>query len=558
MLLLLLLPTNVLERVIGELSQSDKVRLGATCSEMLHLVNCQLYYKILIISRYESPDKGCVRLYSNCSTLDVERLPQFVQGLTTHNFNYIDKILIHAQSNLVEYDYAPLYEKILWLWDRLNHKIYFSNYDIQNLRRRESLTTYALQKSTTYVENEEEQCCEHRLSQQVPKVNKLKSWVALGVQELMELPFNPHLVSLNVFIERRMLSPPSSGDTRSLFRNLLQLRSLYLSLPTSTYAFFRLLERGPRLENLHQLSISNSHTLKNSTILTFGGLNRIFNLNGLQALELKVNCVHEFCGSQCIPAIFADWAAYNRITGETPCLKKLAVINFKSCNTKKNIQEFGNLVTTSLFSPNFENLEELYLNIEDYQNLTLSETSTRFDFSKFAAGLNHHNNLKKLIIPDFFNAWISAIPSILKLDCNFFDALVNQCHCSQCHQTRCMFLAMAQSDARNHYTHDFLALAYNYDGDEVYVDTTKDENLKFLNYLVLILQRQFVYLHQNLFSINSILQASDEPFVVDESLVPFNRLFHHSCLDKLMGLVQKYSDVKSVNLGGIPIDLKGC
>ena len=237
MLLLNLLPTNVLERIIGELGQSDKVRLGATCSEILHLVNCQLYYKILIISRYESPG---ARLYSNCSTLDVERLSQFVQGLTTHNFNYIDKILIHAQSNLIEYDYAARYEKILRLWDRLNHKIYFSNYDIQNLRRRESLTTYALQKSTTYVENEEEQFCEHRMSQRVPKVNNLKSWVALDVQELMELPFNPNLVSLNVFIERRMLSPPSSVDTRSLFRNLLQLRSLYLSLPTPTYAFFRL------------------------------------------------------------------------------------------------------------------------------------------------------------------------------------------------------------------------------------------------------------------------------------------------------------------------------
>lgn len=554
MSLVLQFPTNVLDRIIGELGQSDKVRFGSTCKELLHLVNSQLYKKILVISPYESSGKDCARISSECSTVDVDRLAGFIAGLSPHNFQYIDKILIHSQSNLIEYDYAPLYEAILRLWDTLNHKIHFSNYDIQNLRKRESLTALALQQSTTYVENEEEQYCEHLMRQRCPKVNNLKSWVVLSVQELMELPYNPNLMSLNLFFERRMLSPPTNNSS-VLFRNLLQLRSLFLSLPSSNYAFFRLVENCPRLDGLQQLSISNSHTHKANSILTFKGLNRIFNLNNLEALELKINCVHDFCGSQCIPAIFADWAAHNKITGETPKLKKLALINFKSCNAKKNLQEFGNLATTSLFSVKFENLEELYLNIEDYQKLTFNEAVTRFDFAKLASGLEQYQSINKLIIPDFFNAWLSSVPQILKLECNYFDALVNQCSCRDCHEARYMFLAMAETDARNHFTHDFLDMTVQYDGGEYRIDTTREDNLKLLNYLVHNLQRHFLYLHQNLFSINSILQASDEPFLVDESLVPFNRLFFHSCLEPLMTVIQKHSNVNSVNLGGVPISL---
>lgn len=550
-MLLLLLPTNVLEAVIEELPQGDKARLGATCLELLHLTSLQLYKNVLVVSS----DERTIRL-SSSSLLDVRHLPTFVRALSTRSFSYIDSILIHAQSNLVEYDYAPLHTKIIRLWQIIDHPIHFANYDIQNLRDQQSLTAYAFQQSTTYVENEEEQYCEHLVSHRIPKVNLLKSWEVLSIQELLDLPFNPNLESLNVFIERRMLSPPISATQSALSRNLLQLRSLYLSLPTSTYAFFRLQQSCPRLENLTQLSISNTHTHKNDTILTLGGVNRRVNLNNLRALELKVNCVHEFCGSQCIPAMFADWADYNRITGETPRLQKLAVVNFKSCNTKKNIQEFGNLVSTSLFAPQFDNLEELYVNIEDYQNLTLADTDKNFDFSKFTTSLLRHPNLKKLVIPDFFNAWISSVPRMLQVERDYFDVLVNQCNCSECHASRFRFSLMASYDSKNHYTHKFLSLDCCYDGGAHYIDTANDDNLKLLSYLVLNFRHQFSHLHQNLFSVNSILQTSEERlFVADASLELFGRLFRHSCLGQLMAKIHE-NGVGYVNLGGIESNQK--
>lgn len=535
---LLDLPYNVLDDIIGYLGQSDLVSIGRT-NKLFHTkVNGNLYKQIMILD-----SEG---VNENYTMLKVHKLRMFAQSLNCDNFQLIERVVIHTQSNLMEYNFQELYDSFIRQWEKVKHRVYFVNLDINNLRKYQSFNNYICQESLQYSENEDEQSCEIDVQDHI--LNNLTNWIAFDINELINMPYNPSLRHLNLFIEQLLLLDPVEKLNRNALQNMQNLKSLYLNLPMSTSIFAKVFLGKIKL-NLDRLSISSSHTFKANSLISFRDLNEFVNFQDLKELELKVNCTNHYCPNECMVQFFRDWFSACR---DPLALTKLVLINYKSHPSADNMRQFNKLIESELFCSMISNLRELYLNINDLTKLTLDNKSS-LNYNKFFKNLSRLPNLNKLLIPDFFNDWVINLPKLFNKRTNFFDLLVNQCDCKTCNDTRLHFNKLSTFDSKNHFKHDFDSFTnLSVNSSNIQIDTSSVPNLKFLNYIIRKLKHQFIYMNQNLYSINSILNSDDRPLVVNHDMDQFKELFLHSCLLNFIKLLKIHvPSLKSVNLGGI-------
>ncbi|ODV76687.1 uncharacterized protein CANTADRAFT_57953 [Suhomyces tanzawaensis NRRL Y-17324] len=548
------LPEEVLQIILDNLDQRHLANL-AQVSRFLRKKACErLYKKIIVIN---DDIEGNFLDQCRSSYLRVSRLNLLVDRLSPENFARMTKIIIHSQSNLISYDYFPLYERLLRLWDLVpHHSITFMNFDINNIRNSRTINQYVSNRSTLFIEDELMNL--HNNS----KVSNLRNWMVFDFRELFELPYNLNLQDLDIFIEQSM-GPAAYPDHApdAFLHNLSTLSGLYLDSPTSTSQFLQYFKgsTAPIMHNLEKLSLTSAHSYKDNSRLSFSDLSKVIDFRTLKKFELKINCIHNDC--DCINTFFS----------ELPCnnLQKFILINYKSNNLKQNLNQFDRLLNNPDFFRAVSTVESLYLNVNDFIKLDANH-SPKFSIRKLMLRISGLTRLRELVIPDFFNNWLVSLPSIFEHPRtteagyepeNCFDLLLNKCSCVECNSTRARFNKLASFDSRNNYKHDFKrslpsssGLADAYNNTEHLIEFTTS-NVNFLNYLVANLKRQFIYINENLFSINSVINSNEKPFIVNPELIPYNKLFMHSCLNHFVGRI-KYDklDLKLINLGGIVIE----
>ena len=176
-----------------------------------------LYKRIMILDSEGHNDQY--------SLLDVRNVGPFARELTKENFQLIEKVVIHTQSNLIEYkDHKELNDSFIRQWEKVKHPIYFVNLDINNLRKYQSFNNYISQESIQYSENEDEQSFEVDVQDTI--LNNLTNWIAFDINELISLPYNPSLRHLNLFIEQLFLLDPIERLNRNVLRNMEKLEGV--------------------------------------------------------------------------------------------------------------------------------------------------------------------------------------------------------------------------------------------------------------------------------------------------------------------------------------------
>ncbi|CUM67606.1 uncharacterized protein PRCAT00005306001 [Priceomyces carsonii] len=527
---LLLLPYEVIEQVMGICLQQEIVLLSYCCKELHKMANKRLYSNIMVMdSRVDAKDY---------SVLDVEQLDRFVTNLSGDNFSLMNKLVIHSQSNMVSYDYYPLYKKLMVLWESHSHEIYFVNFDIGNIRNFKSLNQFVMGNSMTYLEDEDNFEVHSVYSN---KVRHLKNWIVFNIDELVGLPFNENLKDLDLYIEHQNFHNVTEKLNHDILNNLSNLNGLFLDSPASTTEFINVFKGKLRLHNLKKLSISASHNIRDNSMLSFGSVNEVINFDKISEFELKINCIHENCN--CIQQFFNDWITRS---DDLIYVKRLALVNYNSEILPQNLLQFKNCLEEELISGSIC-AEELYLNFSDLIRLE----DGCFSMDDLWSKLSNVRGLKKLIIPDFFYTWIKSAAHLFETDnATPFDVLVNQCSCELCSKTRGSFMKNSKKPFFDYQT--FLNFESN--PQVKYVPENK-ENLKLLYNLAYGLKTQFRYLNQTLFSVNSFLNLDDKPVIDNPKLLPFKKLLLHSCIHRLANsLKHDIPTLRLLNLGGITVE----
>lgn len=569
-----LLPYELLNIVINSLDQQELVALSYVNRYLNRLCNIRIYRKIILCDDHPKVASTDSRFDEYYSCLPISHMAPFANNLTASNFSLVHKLIIHSQSNFIVNDYSKLYVRFFKLWDLIpSHNITFINFDIGNLRHYQSINQFVFNNSTEYLEDD---CVSKPVNL---KINNLKNWTIFNFDELFQLPYNRNLQELDIFIENESLfnttkDTPPAAIPAPLMNNLATLQGLYLNSPISTAMFLNYFNSTgitqldiPLMRNMSKLSITSSHTHWYESRLTFESLSLLVDINQLDQLELKLNCLHHDC--DCILQFFNDLqnAAHGSI------LRKLSIINYKSNNLRQNLYQFNCLLSCPDFLSKFESLESLYLNINDFIRLdSTSNHAINFSIQKLINTVSHLPNLQNLVIPDFFNNWLVNLPDFFhKMDGrnhdsvrrSYFDTLLNQCECSSCCQTRFLFNSLSSYDSNNNYKHEFKSFSINastqgssnLSGSKI---GTNKSNINFLNYLISKLKQQFKYLNQNLFLINSIINSNDKPFLNNDDLVDYNRLFLHNCLYRLVDIIKRENPkLTAVNLGGVLVEFDG-
>lgn len=560
MMLLIDLPYNVIDTIVSFTHPADLNSLAAVNPMLRCKVNQSIYHKIMIVDVPVST-KGY-------TVLPVSKLDQFCRCLNSYTFQFINRIVIHCQSNIDNYDYQILYETLSRLWENSNaHKLKLFNFDIHNLRTFQSFNQYLNSRSIQYIENEDEDNCE--LTQRNLKVNNLKNWIVFDINELSYLPYNPNLEELDVCFESSLLTittkPLDQIVNRALLSNLSNLKSLYLNTPMSFSIINSLVQSHPiKLNNLRKLSLTASHCFRYGQ-LKFHDIITYIDLNKLQDLEIKLNCTLNHCPDHCILKFFHDWFQYNQTHNKSINLNKLVIINYKANNSDTNIAQFNQLIQQFVVSHQFNSVENLVINVDDLTKLNLNRTANVNNpngLQVFLSSLPNLNNLKTLTVPDFFYRSMREVPGLLKRDdYHHFDILVNQCRCHECNSTRSLFKHLARTGYQNNLKFHLSDADY-YDDDQPigYQKINLDDkvNLQYLHFIISQLKHEFIYLNQNLYSVNSHLNANDKPFVFNDKLVQFNKLFLHSSLYEVTNLIKASAPLlTSINLGGVLIEFDG-
>lgn len=552
-MLLMDLPYNVIDTVVSAVAPTDLNSLAAVNQMLRYKVSRILYSKIMVTD-------GPMEV-SGYTVVPVSQLEHFCHCLNPYTFRFINRIVIHSQSNIHSHDYQVLYETLSKLWDSNSHRLKLFNFDIHNLRTLQSFNHYLHSRSIQYIENEDEDNCE--LTQRNFKVNNLQNWIVFDINELSYLPFNPNLEELDVCFESSLLTvttkPLHQMVTRALLANLANLKSLYLNTPTSFSVFNSLVQCSPiHLSQLRKLSLTSSHCFRHNQ-LNFNEIINYIDLNKLHDLEIKMNCTLGHCTDQCVPKFFADWFHYNQVHNKSINLNKLVIINYKANNSDSNLAQFNQLIQNFVVSHQFDSVENLVINVDDFTKLNLARTANvnaPNSLQMFLKNLPNLTNLKNVTIPDFFYRWLKEVPGLLQSQTfNHFDILVNQCKCHECNTTRSLFKHLAKNGYQNNLKFQLSDASSEVPVSDQNINTDDKANLQFLHFVISKLKHEFVYLNQNLFSVNSHLNSNDKPFVYNDELVPFNKLFLHSSLYEVTNYMKTAAPLlASINLGGILIE----
>lgn len=563
--MLLDLPFHIIDSIISKLDSNSLVSLSSTNSYFRLKINSKLYEKILIID----PDTSSELKDSTFTLLPLQKLPTLVSSLRNHpeNIHLINQIIINSQTNGSENPYLPLYQ-IISTWKK-SDLIVLENMDINNLRAFRSITQLELNPTIgEYTYENDEEMVENVNTIDIPfHSTKVINWTIFDFDELTQLPHDSNINELNVMMDSL---PSMEIKLPEISECLPNLSSLYLNLPAATLSILNNSRQSNPLR-LTKLSLTNSHSIKNfgfksgiNTKLSFKKLNKVVDLSNLRELELKINCdFHNNCEDECMVTFFSDWSRELK-----QCkLEKLAILNFKLNSTSCNQNQFYKLIN-NLPHNVIKNLEELYINVDDFTNLPRSLNNNEcLDFSKLKETLIN-SNIKRVVLPDFFQLWFIHIPNLRNASPNiarsdYFNLLVNNCDCHECIRSRKVFTKYADYDSSHGYKHKFTKL--NLDEDDLSnnsmetfpIDISQKSNFKFLNYLVCLLKKRLSYSHKNIFTVNSTLKMDEKPMVIskDANINSLGQLLIHLSLFDCCKELVSNSSVNSINFGGISFEV---
>lgn len=537
------LPHNVLDDIVLFADRPLQLVLAQLSHYLRHRVYLHLYKHITIVDS--------TNVCASSTLVCTDRVQHFAACLNHYNFSYVKRIVVNTHGNCTLLLVA-LYEKLASLWNSGDHAIEFVNYDVVSLRAANLLNDYLNQHSLLVMDIDEEDCIVTRKDH---KSLNLRNWFATGTGLFAAAPFNDQLRQLNLYVESNAygsVPEPIQAESADALRNLAGLSDVFLHSPLAYLKFGEMLDNlgCPRL-NLLRLSVTSSHRVRNNAPLDFAVMNRYFNLNALEELEIQACClVHHECSNTCILRFFEDWRIFNDTNGYVSNLKKFALVNYK---TMGEAVQFKDVVEHYVLSPLFPALTECYLNFD------LSTTALSMDWSNICRGLAHVPNLKVLHLSKFVNDWLRGIRDVVQeRNHESWDVMVNRCSCHKCCRYRSSFSELARVDKRNHYNHK--VRLGDIDTNELLtgkIDFNIDENVKYLYYVAGQLRKEEVIMEQNLHSTGTMLNMDDMPRVHNKELDPFRALVKHSCLEDVFEVLRGWAPLlERVNFGGIVVTKK--
>ncbi|KAI3406797.2 hypothetical protein KGF56_000402 [Candida oxycetoniae] len=528
--------------------QSSLIALASTSRLLNSIVNIKLYSDITI---YDDDNYSIVEKGQNRTFIHIKKLAKFVEYLTIGNFHKINSIHIHCKSNFNKFEYIGLYSKLSYFWSKYHHCIEFINFDIDNIRKNQTLLQYLSTNCYQVVEENDEVEAAYQLQESfgfefdkvVNRVVNLSNWSILNVEELSTLPLtNPNLKTLDFFIEAGFVNETLPGNLLQQQLVLSNLQSLNLNTTLSTQYFLML---NLKMPNLSKLSISYSHTF-NRPAINFDDYHMI-NFDKLTDLELKFNCLHSDCtcingfyhalSTHCIPPSSSSSSSSSQHNYTK--LKNLSIINYNSKNQVSNLQQYTFLMSNQLDSLflKFPNIRYLYLNVNEF----IKNDQCKINWLKFTKSIQLLENLRSLTIADFFKWWIPTIQSTR-------NSLVNTCSCFKCHSIKQTFQQMASYDEKNNYTHNFT----NFVPEDIEygpsIDLVKKCNSKFLSYLFTRYQSQF---YQSIIYSMSTFYYRKQCSGNNDVFTQFQELLRHNQLNLFASKLKGKNNKLIVNLGGV-------
>ncbi|CAK9435685.1 uncharacterized protein LODBEIA_P04120 [Lodderomyces beijingensis] len=511
--------------------QSTLARIAPASALMRHISTEILYRDITI---YNDDNNSILEQQGDRTFIHISHLTQFVHCLTLDNFLKIRSIHIHCRSNFNKFEYSELYNKLLHFWTRRQHCIELINFDIDNMRKNQTILQQLAKHSCEVVEENDEVDLQSSYgSKGKNKLANLSNWSILNAQELSNLPLtSPSLKTLDIFVEAVF------GDEFLPHQHLqLQnLQQLNLNTTLSTQCFLQL---NLCMPSLKKVSISYSHSF-NKPAIDFKDYQRMIDFNQLTDLELKFNCLHDDC--TCINQFYHNLAhqANDDMTPNFSKLKKLTIINHNSKNQVSNLQQYVYLISNqfpALFNK-FPNLEYLYLNVNEF----IKNDQCKINWDNFVQSIKLLPNLRDLTIVDFFKWWIPTIQLTRA-------SLINTCGCDQCQSIRQEFQKMALHDEKNHFTHNFTDFVSesNHEPAPSHLDMARKCNSKFLSYLFTAHQSQF---HQSIIYSMSTFYFR-KVFGDGHLLTQFQELLRHNQLNKLAQKLKDNNNRLVINFGGV-------
>lgn len=536
------LPYNVLDDIVLFSSRLMQLCLAQFTYYLRHRVNLVLYKNIMVVESTTDIDSV------NHSLVCTHKVQQFAACLNLHTLNYVEKIVVNTHGSNSAH-LLVLYEKLLKLWNYCDHAIHFTNYDVLSLRSANSLNSYLTQNSLQVMDIEEENCIVTRKDN---KNMNLCNWFLVDVGEFLSAPFNDELQQLNLYVESNSYCHPTETMVdidicEGPLRNLAVVEDVFLHSPLAYLKFTEMLDtlNSPRLR-LKRLSVTCSHRARNNALLDFSHMNKFFDLNNLEELEVQASCMfHHECSNLCMVRFFEDWKRFNAETLAATKLKKFALVNYK---TMGEAVQFKGIVENYTFSPLFSNLVECYFNFD------LSSTSLSLDWSKVCEGLKYLPQLEVVHISKFINDWLGGLLSLVEHDFNCtWEEMLNRCICHQCCQYRTSFTELARVDKSNHYNHKIrLRDIDTQNASMSSIDFELEQNVKYLQYMAAQLRKEEIIMEQNLHSTGTMLNMDDMPIVHNHELDPFREMIKHSCLEEVFLVMKGCTPaLRKVNFGGV-------
>ncbi|CAI5757062.1 unnamed protein product [Candida verbasci] len=515
---LLQLPGEIIDLIISKqlksvcnYYQDDLSNLSKSCKSLNQYINSNYLYKHIIIydNDNSSIKKNKNKNKSNCVFIHINKLYIFANSLTIENFINIKSIQIYCKSNFNCYDYSHLYSKFNQFWKIVQHPIEFINFDVENIRKFQSINQYLLNMAHTDVLDENDETSDVTIYNN--KLLNLKNWSILNIQELINLLPNDNdkLEILDFFIETYNNYIPANH-----YLNYENLKVLNLNTTISTKLFKNLSINIPKLQSL---SLVYSHSFIELP-LKFSDLENKIDFNSLKYLQLKLNCLHPNCN--CINEFYEELSKNKQ---DFTKLQTLSIVNLNSKNSTNNIQQYQNLINFQFAGliEKFTNLKKLFFNINEYSRIE------GINLNQFFNNIKSIKFLDSLIVVDYFN-WLPD---------NYRNG-INGCKCGDCVKSRSLFTQLSNYDAGNNFNHNFKNFQY-VDEQSSDIIILNKHNLKFISFLIGLYKKQFE---------NQIIYPSLKEFHKINEFNELKSLLKHNFIDGKEGI-----DGVNVNLGGIEL-----
>lgn len=549
-----MLPNIILDTIVEFAASDDLPKLLRLNSAFHRAVSRFRYRKVLILDD-EAVRSGDFCQPSSPTILRASQLEEFANCLNQSSVQHLREIVINTHSADTAGPLVALYSKLSRLWVCLERPIAFINYDILALRAAGSFNGFLDLNSQTVAEYEEDCIVTKRQAS-----HKLRNWFMSDIALFLGAGRNSNLERLSFYIEANSYQGDSIVLTNKVcdeyahtVKNLTGISELLLHSPLS---FVRVSEMMSQLKvdqlQLRKLSLTSSHRAMNNAQLNFGSIIRLFNLNELEELELRLSCLSFLeCENTCMVGFFQDWRDYNSAQGETAKIRKFCLAHHKylrdTTQFKTIIEDFG-------LNGLFPELVELHVNLS---NTTKSPDSHLvIDLARVLSQLTFVPKLEVLCLPSFMCEWVPSLGQIFNEPASsFYDILTNRCQCDLCDHARSKFAELAKLDKAKHYSHRVkLSDIKNPFLVETFIDFSRDENVKFLQYVAGALMKKNVILERNLSSSGTMLDMENMRLMLNLEILPFEVLIRHCCLNDLFSLMRtKVSGLRHANFGGVVI-----